>query len=181
MKLTVAAALALLVAGASYADMAAAWDYHLMDALNKWDTNGAKVDVWAQCKGKLPTQVFKGKAKCSGKGFGGHDDVPWTYQVKLDKHDNTKAKETFKVSLCEGSSFQSFQSTDTRASQVHGEDTWTDGQGQQNTDRFSGHLKCKAGKFGGKIKDSQKYTTGKKKITLTCSGTMEAGASCSWQ
>ena len=101
MKLTVAA-LALLVAGASYADMAAAWEVPLMEAL-KNSVGDAQVDVWAQCKAKLPTQVFKGKAKCSGKGFGGHDDVPWTYQVKLDKHDNTKAKETFKVSLCEGS------------------------------------------------------------------------------
>ena len=176
MKLTVAA-LALLVAGASYADMAAAWDTPLLDALASASDHGKKqVDI-GHCKGMQADS--KGRVKCSGKGFGGHDDVPWTYQAKMDKKDPNFATESFKVSLCEGSSFQSFQSTDTRASQVHGEDTWTDGQGQQNTDRFSGHLKCKAGKFGGKIKDSQKYTTGKKKITLTCSGTME-GASCSW-
>ena len=101
MKLTVAA-LALLVAGASYADMAAAWDMDLKDALFNSPPD-AKVDIMATCAGKLPTTVFKGKKKCSGKGFGGYDDVAWTYQIKLDKHDNTKSKETFKVSLCEGS------------------------------------------------------------------------------
>ena len=94
MKLTVAA-LALLVAGASYADMAAAWDTPLFDALK----DSGEVDV-GPCNLRSDDKY---RVKCSGKGFGGHDDVPWTYQVKLDKHDNTKAKETFKVSLCEGS------------------------------------------------------------------------------
>ena len=101
MKLTVAA-LALLVAGASYADMAAAWEMPLKDALGNSPLN-AKVDIMAQCQNAIPKTVFKGKKKCSGKGFGGYDDLAWTYQIKLDKHDNTKAKETFKVSLCEGS------------------------------------------------------------------------------
>ena len=100
MKLTVAA-LALLVAGASYADMAAAWDMPLKDALNAPGPDNARVDIMAQCT--IPKTVFKGKKTCSGKGFGGYDDLAWTYQIKLDKHDNTKSKETFKVSLCEGS------------------------------------------------------------------------------
>merc|ERR1711907_462906 len=154
MKLTVAA-LALLVAGASYADMAAAWATPLMDALESSnDGQGNLIAYFGQCGGMNPDS--KGRVKCSGKGFSGHKDVPWTYQAKMDKKDPNFATESFKV---------------------HGEDTWTDGSG--NVDKFSGHLTCKAGKFGGKIKDSQKYTTGKNKITLTCSGTME-GASCSW-
>ena len=100
MKLTVAA-LALLVAGASYADMAAAWDTPLLDALASASDHGKKqVDI-GHCKGMQADS--KGRVKCSGKGFGGHDDVPWTYQAKMDKKDNTKAKESFKVSLCEGS------------------------------------------------------------------------------
>ena len=94
MKLTVAA-LALLVAGASYADMAAAWETPLMDALQ----SSGDVNVKGPCGNKLPD---KGSVKCSGKGFSG-DDVAWTYQAKMDKKDNTKAKESFKVSLCEGS------------------------------------------------------------------------------
>ena len=97
MKLTVAA-LALLVAGASYADMAAAWETPLMDAIQNSGNDGA--DIWDQCKPMTPDS--KGKVKCSGKGFSG-DDVAWTYQAKMDKKDNTKAKESFKVSLCEGS------------------------------------------------------------------------------
>ena len=100
MKLTVAA-LALLVAGASYADMAAAWATPLMDALDSSnDGHGNIIAYFGQCGGM--NLDSKGRVKCSGKGFSGAD-VPWTYQAKMDKHDNTKAKESFKVSLCEGS------------------------------------------------------------------------------
>ena len=77
-----------------------------------------------------------------------------------------------------------FQSTDTRAPQVHGKSTWNDGSG--NVDKYGGHITSKPTDsvrptFKGKIKDTQKYTGGihagdKMKLYFTCDSN-----GCKWQ
>jgi len=86
MKLTVAA-LALLVAGASYADMAAAWEIPLRDALQR---SGEVKDFDCHMTKKNTKEVCK-------VTFGNHPNVKATYTGQMHHGDDSQITETLSV------------------------------------------------------------------------------------
>ena len=129
MKLTVAA-LALLVAGASYADMAAAWDVPLKEALEK----SGEVQGFGNCNQNGDKEI------CAGLTFGNHPNVKATYTGQRHHQDDTDVTEQLKV-----------KGKDTYT--VLGQDGYVDKFGGHVKARSkNGQVK-----YGGKIKDAYDY------------------------
>ena len=154
MKLTVAA-LALLVAGASYADMAAAWDAPLKEALfNSGEVYGFRHGC----------SLGTNKEKCTGLVFGNHENgIKATYTAQRYSDDDRDTKETFKV---------------------HGADHYSQGGVDGFVDKMSGTIKVNNGKGDGvpkgKITDKYNYAGDKGKKVFKCEG-WHGGFNCGWQ